>query len=180
MDVLTHLMDEHRKVESLLARLAGSEQGPQREASLDELERSLRTHMAVEERFVYPLVEKTLGREKAQEADVEHRLAREGLKKLRKLVEEPGFGAAVDMLNGGIGHHVREEERDIFPQLRSRAGEQLAQMDPDEMEQKAMARGSRASTGPSRDELYEQAKRADIPGRSQMTKDELVKALSNA
>jgi hypothetical protein len=37
-----------------------------------------------------------------------------------------------------------------------------------------------APDGPTRDELYEQAKDADIPGRSTMTKDELAAALDGA
>jgi DNA end-binding protein Ku len=32
----------------------------------------------------------------------------------------------------------------------------------------------------TRDELYERAQKADIPGRSEMTKDELIKALRAA
>jgi hypothetical protein len=32
----------------------------------------------------------------------------------------------------------------------------------------------------TKDELYERARKADIPGRSDMTKDELIKALRSA
>ena len=41
------------------------------------------------------------------------------------------------------------------------------------------ARGTRARSGaePTRAELYEQAKKRDIPGRSKMSKDELARAL---
>jgi hypothetical protein len=40
--------------------------------------------------------------------------------------------------------------------------------------------GSDTGEGPSREELYERAKKADIPGRSEMSKDELVRALKKA
>ena len=35
-----------------------------------------------------------------------------------------------------------------------------------------------ASDGPTRDELYEEAKRLDVPGRSSMTKEELRRAVA--
>lgn len=38
----------------------------------------------------------------------------------------------------------------------------------------------RKLSGQTKDELYSQAQEADIPGRSQMTKDELVDALKDA
>ncbi|WP_106400320.1 plasmid stabilization protein [Actinocorallia populi] len=39
--------------------------------------------------------------------------------------------------------------------------------------------GSSGGRGRTRDQLYEEAKRRDIPGRSNMTKSELEKALDN-
>jgi len=45
-----------------------------------------------------------LDHETAEEAEIEHGLAREGITKLNELVSAPGFGAAVEMLKGGIGH----------------------------------------------------------------------------
>ena len=34
------------------------------------------------------------------------------------MMEQPGFGAAVEMLKGGILHHVKEEETEILPELK--------------------------------------------------------------
>ena len=47
----------------------------------------------------------------------------------------------------------------------------------------ALSPGSRAQDGAeslSREDLYERARKADIPGRSEMSKDELVRALKKA
>ena len=52
----------------------------------------------------------------------EHRTSaggRDGLAKLEELVSAPGFGAAVEMLLGGISHHVEEEESEILPTMKS-------------------------------------------------------------
>jgi iron-sulfur cluster repair protein YtfE (RIC family) len=174
MDVLNHLEQEHRKVEAMLAALSDSEPGPDRERTLGELEKSLATHMAVEEQFIYPLVEEDVDEEMADEADIEHKLARTGLAKMRELVDQPGFGAAVEMVKGGIGHHVKEEETEMFPALRKQAAEQIARLDPEALEEQVKAAPSNDST---KAELYEQARKAGIEGRSSMSKDELVDAL---
>ena len=42
----------------------------------------------------------------------------EGLDKVLQMVEMPGFGAAVEMLKGGISHHVQEEETQLLPELK--------------------------------------------------------------
>ena len=42
----------------------------------------------------------------------------DGLDKLAQLDDEPGFGATVAMLKAGINHHVKEEEQEVFPQLK--------------------------------------------------------------
>ena len=75
-------------------------------------------HMKIEEELVYPLVEREVGHEEAEEAAIEHNLARNGLKQLHELVDKPGFGAVVDMVTAGIKHHVKEEEQEIFPELK--------------------------------------------------------------
>ena len=136
--------------------------------------------MAVEEQFLYPIVQRVLGDEPEEEAENEHMLAREGLDKLSQLVSEPGFGAAVEMLQGGIGHHVKEEEEEIFPKLRQQAGDEVAALDPDELEQQVKVETDRGGADVTKDELYQRAQELDIPGRSDMTKDELAQALERA
>jgi hemerythrin-like domain-containing protein len=113
------LKADHREVEQLLAKLGKSEEGPQRSAMLDELESKLTLHMQLEESLVYPLIASLVGSEDEEEAEVEHGLARDGLAKMRSLVEAPGFGAAVEMLTGGIKHHVEEEENELLPELKT-------------------------------------------------------------
>lgn len=183
MDVLEHLEHEHREVERLLAALLDSEEGDEREQLVLDLEESLRLHMAVEEQYLYPLVVEVIDAEHAEEAKVEHDLARDGIAKLKELLDEPGFGAAVEMLQAGIAHHVQEEEDEVFPELREKAPDRIAAMDPEQLEERAEPVDDPGEVDPTpdvdltRDELYQRAKEADIPGRSSMTKDELAEAL---
>ncbi len=119
-DPIVLLKKDHREAEAMLKTLAASSPGARRKSTLKKLDGALRLHMAIEERDVYPLVARLLGEEDAKEADIEHGLARDGLDKLNQLVDEPGFGAAVAMLTAGIKHHVKEEEHEMFPDLKKK------------------------------------------------------------
>jgi hemerythrin-like domain-containing protein len=40
------------------------------------------------------------------------------------MVDEPGFGAAAESLLGGLMHHIREEETEVFPKLKNKLSRQ--------------------------------------------------------
>lgn len=168
-DVLDHLTEEHREVERLLAALKETDPGSERDRLFDELRTSLATHMAVEERFLYPILAEVEGEDEAADATDEHELARAGLEEAAKRLEEGAFSAAIDILEAGIGHHVEEEESEQFPALREKAGDRLAALDPETLEE--VVESTKA-------ELYERAKQAGVEGRSTMDDVELAQALS--
>ena len=125
-DPVAILKRDHREVAEMLKTLEASKPGARRRATVEKLAASLSLHMEIEERDVYPIVTERVGEEEAEEAGIEHRLAREGLAEVQRLVDEPGFGAAVAMLTAGIKHHVKEEEQEVFPRLKR-------EMDRDEL-----------------------------------------------
>jgi len=178
MDVIDHLTEEHRKAEALMARLAGTDAGDERDQLVAELTDALSTHMAVEEQFLYPIVTEVIGEETETEAETEHGLARDGLAKLDELRDQPGFGAALDMVKAGIAHHVEEEEHEVFPELREKAADRLAALDPEQLEAEVTA--ERPDLDLTKEELYRQAQDADIAGRSSMNKDELAQAVTDS
>jgi hemerythrin superfamily protein len=150
-------------------------------------------HSQAEESFVYPAI-KDYDRSEADEVKdgvAEHHHI-EGL--LQELLTEepggPGYDGKLAALIGELRHHVEEEEQDLLPVLSEQAsdaereelGARFAEVTGHQLEDEAERRGSSAGTtgdadGATRDELYEQAKKQDIPGRSTMTKDELAEAL---
>jgi hemerythrin-like domain-containing protein len=119
-DPVAMLKQDHRDVAAMLRTLDSSKPGARRRATVDKLVAALELHMEIEERDIYPVVRRVVGAEEAEEAGVEHRLARDGLHELQDLVDEPGFGAAVAMLTAGIRHHVKEEEQEVFPELKKK------------------------------------------------------------
>jgi hemerythrin superfamily protein len=118
-DPATILKADHREAKKLMNALAESEEGSERETMANQLNEALLLHMDIEERILYPVVAKEVGADDEEEAEIEHGLARNGLATLMSMVDKPGFGAAVEMLKGGILHHVEEEETEIFPELKS-------------------------------------------------------------
>jgi hemerythrin superfamily protein len=117
-DPIAMLKRDHREVEELLTKLAESKPGPRRRSNVEKVEKALALHMKLEEELLYPLVARIVGTEEEKEAEIEHMLVRDGLRQLAELVDKPGFGAAVEMLKAGIKHHVKEEEKEIFPELK--------------------------------------------------------------
>ncbi|MCU1367445.1 MAG: hypothetical protein JWL72_4680 [Ilumatobacteraceae bacterium] len=119
-DPMMILKADHREVKRLLTALAESEEGAERERMCADVTAALKLHMEIEEKILYPVIEKQIGAEDAEEANIEHGLAREGLSTMGKMVAMPGFGAAAEMLKGGITHHVEEEETELLPELKEK------------------------------------------------------------
>ena len=133
-DPMTMLKGDHRDVKAMLKMLAESEEGPERKTLCQTATEALLLHMTIEEELVYPLIKMHVGVEEDEEASIEHGLARAGLTTMGSMVDKPGFGAAVEMLAGGINHHVEEEESELLPELKAamkrtdwlRLGDQIA------------------------------------------------------
>ena len=157
-ELLNTLESQHRDAEGLLAQLEEATEASEQQPLVEQLVSAMAEHMAIEEAQVYPELQRIDG-ELAEEANVEHGLAREGLDKLQSMVGQPGFGAAVEMVKGGIAHHVEDEETEAFPKLRE-------------------ALGLADSGSQTKDELYERAKDAGVEGRSTMSKEELARAVT--
>ena len=88
------------------------------------------------------------------------------LNKVRNLIGSPHFHTALDDLIAAVTHHVDQEQAD---EAEEEAEEEEAA--------ESTSRSTATTSDPTRDQLYEMAKQADIPGRSTMTKDKLAQAL---
>jgi len=117
-DPVVILKRDHKEAAAMLKTLAASKPGARRRSTVAKLDKALTLHMKIEESIIYPKVAELVGRDDAKEAEIEHGLVRDGLAVLARLVDEPGFGAEVAMLTAGIRHHVKEEETEVFPELK--------------------------------------------------------------
>lgn len=168
MDVLDLLVADHRRAESMVDGLIGSQPGPERETRLAELEETLAVHMAIEEKYVDPLVQRYVGLPRQAGADRAHHRTRDALARLRELAADPGFGEAAAALRADLAQHASEEESVVFPQLRERALADIAALGaPEEM---ALAIRAELMT---RTELAEAARRAGTPRWYDMSEADL-------
>ena len=181
-DVVPLIKSQHREIEDML------EQAQQEDADTLTLLRRvaglLGPHSEAEESFVYPRIAELRQDEVEQVHDgtAEHHHAEALLAELLAgRPSEPGYDGKLAALAGELKHHVEEEESELLPVLsdkasaeeRERLGERFAAQTGH-----ADVRADRVVSGDaSKAELYEQAKQADIPGRSSMTKDELAEAI---
>jgi iron-sulfur cluster repair protein YtfE (RIC family) len=182
MDVTKMLEADHRAAEQLLKQIKKSE-GKERAQLVDELAAALLAHMELEERVLYPKIAVVVGTEEVQEANNEHHLARQALQDVVGMSpDEPGIGAAIDALEAGVAHHIKDEEEDVFPKLRTDGKRQLDEMATPfmqkrmELEMDLSAQTLESSF--SKDELAEEAKLAGVDNTSSMKKHDLAEALA--
>jgi hemerythrin-like domain-containing protein len=181
IDPFDMLEADHRSVAAMLEALSDSEPGPERAALVDKLTTAFEAHATYEDAAIYPFVPEVMDAEKEEEAEIEHGLAREGTKKLNEMVSLPGFGAAVEMLEGGITHHVEEEESEMFPALRKALDDDTKARLLNELRESKSAAGLPLMDPDvaTKDEFLHAAADAGIEGRSTMSKDQLVDALGS-
>jgi hemerythrin superfamily protein len=125
MDAIVLLKTDHKTVEEMFKKFEGL--GPRamkgRRDLVDRIIRELSIHATIEEAIFYPAI-----REMAEKNDVddmvlealeEHHVLKWTLKELEGM--DPAherFDAKVTVLMESVRHHVKEEEKELFPQVR--------------------------------------------------------------
>ncbi len=173
-DAVSLLEQDHRKVEKLFAEF---EQTGNRSVAM-QICQELEVHTTLEEEIVYPVLRDKVDRKMAEEAQREHDEADQLIRKIKD-----ASGAALQQLVGklkeAIEHHVDEEENEVFPKMKEVLGGELNRMGEKIQQRKpALLGGVAELLDLTKEELYEKAQEADIPGRSSMTKEELAEALA--
>jgi hemerythrin-like domain-containing protein len=120
-------MSGHRKVEELFERYESEKDGDEdtRRDIAQQICNELTVHAQVEEELLYPWLRENLDDEEMVEvAYVEHAAARDLIAQIEaaETVDE-AYNAKVKVLSEYIKHHVKEEENEIFPQVRGRKEE---------------------------------------------------------
>lgn len=190
-DAVTLIKNDHRLMEQLFAQLKTGE--GDRRALVTEIEARLSAHARAEEAEVYPIIAKKAGEKgEVKHGTYEHLEAEHMLRKVRNLIDSPHFEQALEEFIAAVDHHVQEEESELLPALAKAADKKtlnrlgvaferarLDELSASGYEQAPEFAPSRADgvADATREELYEKAKKAGIPGRSQMNKDELIQAL---
>jgi len=128
VDAISLLMQDHKKVKQLLKQLDNTTEraADRRETLFEEIRNELKIHTQLEEEIFYPAY-KEAARESDEhlyyEAVEEHHLVDVVLPEMESSdVESEEFSAKAKVLLDLVEHHVREEEKQMFPKARKAMG----------------------------------------------------------
>jgi hemerythrin superfamily protein len=155
-NALELLKHDHREVDKLFSQYEDIKDGaedPAKEELVSQICDALTVHAQIEETIFYPAARRALSQEDGQdllnEAAVEHQTLKDIIARLEAApTSDPLYDAGVKVLSEYTKHHVREEENELFPKVRSSdmdlqaIGQQLA-----ERKQQLEGRMSRSSQG---------------------------------
>jgi hemerythrin superfamily protein len=122
-DILDTLKQEHEEVAALLEQLTNSDTAGARRSLLAKIKAALVPHVRAEEKVVYDAIIALRGKEAKQNGEegyLEHSLADRILATLGKIEKpaSPEFSAAAKVLKELVAHHVEEEERNVWKDVR--------------------------------------------------------------
>ena len=116
-DVFEMLKTDHRHVQDLFTKFEDADKRS-RSSIAEETLTALEVHAALEEELVYPAIAEVIeDEETVNEAKEEHHVAKLLIKELHKM--DPGdeaFATKFKVLGELVGHHIEEEEGEVFPQ----------------------------------------------------------------
>ncbi|HET9694192.1 MAG TPA: hemerythrin domain-containing protein [Steroidobacteraceae bacterium] len=120
-DAIALLKADHREVDVLVQQFERT-RSDRKEAIARRICNALTVHARIEEELLYPAARNVLDRDDTDivdEADVEHAT----IKQLVTDVESSSpsdalYDAKVKVISEYVKHHVKEEERELFPKLR--------------------------------------------------------------
>jgi hemerythrin-like domain-containing protein len=122
-DAIAILKRDHRQVEQLFNRFekAGAGAHKTRRALMDSVIEELSRHAGIEEVVFYPALRREMKRTESDvlEALEEHHLMKLSLRELEDLdPSDERFDAKATVLMEVVRHHVKEEEQELFPEVR--------------------------------------------------------------
>jgi hemerythrin superfamily protein len=134
-DAIALLKDDHRAVERLFKEYEGASGEGRKEKLARKICLELIVHTTIEEEIFYPASNGKIDQDLLKEAYVEHDAAKVLIAEIEAGSGQTDdfFDAKVQVLSEQIEHHVKEEEGELFPQVRKAdidleaLGEQLAE-----------------------------------------------------
>ena len=123
IDAIALLDEDHRRLEKIFREFETLPDDANDETKRGVVERAsaaLTVHIRIEEELFYPAVQRMLSEKiLSEETVMEHSAARELMESLERLEpSDPFYDATFVVLAEYVKHHVRNQEKDIFPRIR--------------------------------------------------------------
>ena len=135
-DALALLRADHQLVQELFDKFEKTRAEDRKSALAEQICNELSVHAQIEEEIFYPAASEAIRDEDLiHEATVEHQTAKDLIEQIESGdTSDELFDAKVKVLGEYIRHHVREEQNELFPQVRK------TKLDLKELGQRLMAR----------------------------------------
>jgi hemerythrin superfamily protein len=131
-DAIALLTADHREVSEMFEQFEqlGDRATTSKEKLKDKICKALIAHTTIEEEIFYPAVRAANveeGEDMVDEAIVEHAAAKDLIKQLQEMQPDDDlYDAKVKVLSEQIEHHVKEEEKEMFPKAKKAGLDLLA------------------------------------------------------
>jgi hemerythrin-like domain-containing protein len=131
MNAVTHLIKEHDEIKDLFKQFeeAGERAYKKKQGIVEKVIEELNMHTQEEEQIFYPAVRQKADKETDKlvlEGIEEHRLADFMVERIQMVQpEDETYDAKFKALMETVRHHLREEERDLFPAARKLLADDL-------------------------------------------------------
>ena len=133
-DAIALLEQDHREVEAMFEEFEQLDSKAEKSKLAAKICVALTMHATIEEELLYPPAHEEIEEDLVDEAIVEHDSARQLIAEIEAMKPSDHlYDAKVKVLGEYVKHHVKEEENEMFPQLKSSGidledlGEQLMQ-----------------------------------------------------
>ena len=120
-NILQLLHRDHQKVSELFFKYTNLQSDNEKESCVAEIIKELTVHAQVEEEIVYPAVREDVedSEDMMDEADTEHHMVKLLMAELEDMkASDDHYDSKVTVLCELVKHHVREEEKDMFDEIR--------------------------------------------------------------
>ena len=128
-EIIEELKEDHKRVRQAFReaeKLDAEQDGEELKQIVDQTCAELEVHAQLEEELFYPAAREALKEaDLVDEAEVEHQSAKALIAQLREMSpEDEKYAATFKVLGEYVNHHVKEEEKEMFPGLEGRSGVQ--------------------------------------------------------
>jgi len=186
MDAIALLIGDHNQVRGLFKRFKAAEEADEKSTMQEvatKIFEALDVHTTIEEEIFYPAIKPTSEEisDVVAEGVEEHGVVKTLIAEVK--AGDPGseqWVAKIKVLIENVEHHADEEEKDMFPPLRSALGEEKLVQLAEKMEARKAELGAPTSADTkdlTKERLTELAQKQEIPGRSTMSHEELALAV---
>ena len=153
MNAIDLLKEDHDKVDKLFQKVKATK-GEDHHELFKQIKHELEVHTHIEETIFYPRLIADGDEElekKTKEGIQEHHQAKKFLRELSNLADDSEkFDPKLKVLMEDIGHHVQEEEGELFPMVKDQFDEYTLQMMGNDMEKEKKSLGKSRSASPAK------------------------------